>query len=380
MSLSSPFFFSLEIRGTVSEDPFDPQSRIPNDIQAEYYEQRASAGLVITEATAISEEAYGWRNAPQICTDEQVEGWKKVVDRVHAKGGKIYLQLWHMGRQSHSTYHPTTNRVVSASNIAMAGKTKTYLMEESDPEVPVALSVEEIQQTVQDFVHAAKKCQEAGFDGVEIHGANGYLVDQFLQSCSNVRTDEYGGSFENRLRFLKEIVEAIVASGAYPANRIGFRISPNGGFGGMGSEDNIEMFTYLAQEMNKYGLAYIHVMDGLGFGYHGKCRAMTCSDIRKHWDGIIMCNVGLTKEIAEGLIRSGAADMACFGRLYISNPDLPERFANDWPLADPAPYETWWGHTGAKGYTDFPTYEETLAKEGETVPASAAEGEATSAQ
>lgn len=350
-------------RGTVTEDPFDPKSRIPNDIQAEYYEQRASAGLVITEATAISEEGYGWRNAPQICTAEEVEGWKKVVDRVHAKGGKMYLQMWHMGRQSHSSYHPTNNRIVSASNIPMVGKTKTIQMEESDPEVPVALTVEEIKQTVQDFVDAAKRCKEAGFDGVEIHGANGYLVDQFLQSCTNVRTDEYGGSFENRVRFLREIVEAIIESGAYPANRIGFRISPNGGFGAMGSEDNFEMFTYVAQEMNKYGLAYIHIMDGLGFGYHGKCKVVTCADIRKHWDGIIMCNVGLTKEIAEGMIRSGAADMASFGRLYICNPDLPERFANDWPLAEPAPYHTWWTHIGASGYTDFPTYEQTQGKE-----------------
>ena len=293
-----------------------------------------------------------------------MEGWKKVTDRVHARGGKIYLQLWHMGRQSHSSYHPTTNRIVSASNIPVTGsKAKTIAMEETEPEVPVPLSVEEIKQTVQDFVEAAKRCKEAGFDGVEVHGANGYLVDQFLQSCSNIRTDEYGGSFENRIRFLKEIVEAIIESGAYPANRIGFRISPNGAFGGMGSEDNFEMFTFVAKEMNKYGLAYIHVMDGLGFGYHGKCKVVTCADIRKHWDGIIICNVGLTKEIAEGMIRSGAADMACFGRLYISNPDLPERFANDWPLAEPAPYPTWWSHIGASGYTDFPTYEQTQAKE-----------------
>ena len=368
-------------RGTVTEDPFDPKARIPNDIQAEYYEQRATAGLVITEATAISEEGYGWRNAPQICTDEQVEGWKKVVDRVHAKGGKIYLQLWHMGRQSHSSYHPTTNRIVSASDIPVTGsKAKTVQMEDAEPEVPVPLSVEEIKQAVQDFADAAKRCKDAGFDGVEIHGANGYLVDQFLQSCSNIRTDEYGGSFENRIRFLKEIIEAIIESGAYPANRIGLRISPNGDYGSMGSEDNFEMFTYVAQETNKYGLAYIHVVDGLGFGYHGKCKVVTCADIRKHWDGIIICNVGLTKEIAEGMIRSGAADMACFGRLYMSNPDLPERFANDWPLAEPAPYNTWWYHTGASGYTDFPTYEQSLVKQSTSTEEVSAEQESTQAQ
>ena len=167
-------------------------------------------------------------------------------------------------------------------------------------------------------------------------------------------------------------------------NHLSLAIVPRGrggAFGGMGSEDNFEMFTYVVQEMNKYGLAYIHVMDGLGFGYHGKCKAMTCADVRKYWDGIIMCNVGLTKEVAEGMIRSGAADMACFGRLYMSNPDLPERFANDWPLAEPAAYETWWGPTGAKGYTDFPTYEEVQAKAAsDEINATTAEGEAVSAQ
>lgn len=350
-------------RGTPTEDPFDPEPRIPNETQAEYYEQRASAGLVITEATAISEEGYGWRNAPEIRTAEQVAGWRKVTDRVHAKRGIIYLQLWHMGRQAHSSFHPTTNRTVSASNIPMTGTVKSLDMEEVQPEVPHALTVDEIQETIQDFVAAAKKAQAAGFDGVEVHAANGYLVDQFLQSSSNVRTDQYGGSMENRLRLLREIVEALIASG-YPANRIGFRLSPNGAFGGMGSEDNFEMFQFVAKEMNKYGLAYMHVMDGLGFGFHAKSKAVTCADLRKHWDGVIICNVGLTKEIAEGMIRSGAADMACFGRLYISNPDLVERFANNWPLAESPPYETWWGRTAEKGYTDWPTHQP-IGKEAE---------------
>jgi 2,4-dienoyl-CoA reductase-like NADH-dependent reductase (Old Yellow Enzyme family) len=344
--------------GTPAEDPFDPISRIPNELQAEYYEQRASAGLVITEATTISEEGYAWRNAPQIATDAQVEGWKKVVDRVHAKGGKIYLQLWHMGRCTHSGWHPTTNRIVAPSSIALQNtKVKTIEMTEAEGEVPHAMTLEDIKSTVQDFVEAAKRCQKAGFDGVEIHGANGYLVDEFLQSCSNIRTDEYGGSKENRIRFLTDIIEGIIESGAYPANRIAVRISPNGSFSDIGSDDNFETFTYVAKELNKYGLAYLHVLDGLGFGLHGMCAPVKAADIRKVYDGIIMCNVGLTKEIAEGMIRTGATDMAAFGRLYISNPDLPERFANNWPVADPAPYNTWWTPTGASGYTDFPTYE-----------------------
>jgi N-ethylmaleimide reductase len=258
-----------DYRGTRTEDPFDPASRTPNEMQTEYYEQRASAGLIISEATAISEEGYGWRNAPSMYTDGHVAGWKKVVDRVHAKGGKMFLQLWHQGRQAHSSFHPSTNRTVSASNIPMGGsKAKTIDGQDTEPEVPHALTLEEIETTIQDYVAAAKRADEAGFDGVEIHSANGYLVDQFLQSCSNVRTDEYGGSMEGRVKLLKDIVEALIGSG-YAANKIGFRLSPNGAFGGMGSADNYEMFPFIAKEMNQYNLAYMHVMDGLGFGWHG---------------------------------------------------------------------------------------------------------------
>lgn len=342
-----------------TEDPFDKMNNMPNDLMAKYYEQRASGGLLITEATAISEDGCGWRNAPHIRTKEQAEAWKKVVDRVHAKEGVIYMQLWHMGRFSHSSHHPSTKRVVSAGNLPIVGmQVKTVNAEDTEPEVPHALTKEEIKETIQDYVNAAKLAAEAGFDGIEIHGANGYLIDQFLQSCSNNRTDEYGGSMENRVRFLQEVTEAVIDSGAFPANRIGFRLSPNGVFGGMGSEDNYEMFTFVAKTMSKYGLAYLHVMDGKGFGWHDKCKAVSALDMKMAFNGPIICNVGLTVDTAEGMIRSGAADLACFGRLYISNPDLPERVANDKPLAPEAEYPTWWMPTGEKGYTDFPTYEE----------------------
>lgn len=323
---------------------------------AEYYAQRASGGLLLTEATAISELGGGWRNAPHIRTPEQVAGWKKVTDAVHANDGIIYLQLWHMGRAAHSSHHPTTNDSVSASAIAAKGTTNNIHGEHVPYDVPRALTTEQIQETIQDYVTATRLAKEAGFDGVEIHGANGYLVDQFLQSCSNVRDDEYGGSQENRMRFLKEIVNAIIEDAAFPPNRIGFRISPNGTFGDMGSADNDTMFPFVCQQLEPLGLAYVHVMDGLGFGYHELCKPVTCADIRKVWTGPIITNVGLTKESAEGMVRSGAADLACFGRLYMSNPDLPERFANDWPLAPPAEYETWWRPTAEKGYTDFPPY------------------------
>lgn len=332
----------------------------------EYYSQRAGAGLVITEATAISEAGSGWRNAAHMRTKEHVEAWKPVVDAVHAKGAKFYLQMWHMGRQAHSSYHPATGHTFAPSPIPAVGATiRTINNEPAEAEVPHALTEDEIKETIQDYVNCAKLCKEAGFDGVEIHAANGYLVDEFLQSVSNHRDDKYGGSIENRCRILTEITDAIIESGAYPASRIGFRISPNGVYGAMGSEDNVETFQYVAKRMGEYGLAYMHVMDGLGFGYHEKCRVINVFELKKEFNGPVIANVGLTKDIAEGMIRSGAADMACFGRLFISNPDLPERFANDWPVEPEAAYENWWYPTGSKGYTDYSTYkptEEELAK------------------
>jgi len=331
-------------------------NRIPNELNVLYYTQRASAGLVITEATGISEMGYGWGEAAAIYNDEQAAGWKNVVDSVHEAGGLIYLQLWHMGRQSHSSYHESKD-IVSASAIAVGEGQATALDgSKHDYEVPRALTIAEIKATVQDYKAAAQRCLDAGFDGVEIHSANGYLVDQFFQSCSNQRDDEYGGSFENRARFFFEIVDAI--SEVYPVNRIGFRLSPNGAFGGMGSSDNFDFFTYVAAQAEGRGLAYLHLMDGLGFGFHGKCKQVRCSDIRKVFSGPIIGNVGLTRDIAEGLIRSGAMDLAAFGRLYISNPDLAARFQNNWPLNPDATYPDWWTRGyGAKGYTDFPFYE-----------------------
>eukprot|EP00954_Amorphochlora_amoebiformis_P010880 850041-Amorphochlora_amoeboformis.AAC.1 len=171
---------------------------------------------------------------------------------------------------------------------------------------------------------------------------------------TQVRTDNYGGSFTNRMRFLVEVTEACMK--VFPANRIGIRLSPNGNYGGMGAKDNNELFPFVASKLEKYGLAYLHIMDGLGFGYHNKCPIVTVADIRRVFSGPIIANVGLTRDIAEGMLRSGATDLACFGRLYMSNPDLPERFANNWPLAAEPPYEYWWKTPGAKGYTDYPFY------------------------
>lgn len=333
-----------------------PGSRVPNDVNVLYYTQRATAGLIVSEATAISATGYGWYAAPGCYTEEQAEGWKKVVDSVHEKGGKIFLQLWHIGRQGHPSFNEKGD-VVAASEIKIEGDGH---VRDSNNEVvpfttPRALTTQEVIETVQDYKKGAALAKSAGFDGVEIHGANGYLIDVFLQSCSNQRTDQYGGSMENRYRFLKEIIEAV--GEVYPMDRIGLRLSPNGGYGGMGSEDNDVMFPYVAKQLSSFGLCYLHVMDGLGFGFHAKCKVVTLFDIKKEFNGPVMSNVGHTKETAEGVIRSGAADMVAFGRPYLSNPDLVERFTNDWPLAESPPHETWFYQDQLeKFYTDYETY------------------------
>jgi len=349
---------SLELKNRVVLAPLTRAragpSRIPNDLITTYYEQRANAGLLISEGVGISVQGHGWLGAPALYTEEQAKGWKDVTEAVHGKGSKIFAQLWHMGRQGHPSFNPA-NEVVAPSAIGISGESATR---NTDGErvpyaVPRALETSEIPGIVQDYQHAAKMAKLAGFDGVEIHGANGYLIDEFLQSSTNQRTDNYGGSIINRYRFLKEIVEAV--GQVYPYDRIGVRISPNGVFGGMGSADNYETFTYILDQLSSYGLGYLHIMDGLGFGFHNKDKAVTLFDAKVHFKGPVIGNIDYTKETAEGAIRSGAADLIAFGRSYITNPDLVERFTNNWPLAGPPPYEVWYAGE-AKGYTDYPTY------------------------
>jgi N-ethylmaleimide reductase len=337
-------------------DLYDVKNNVPNAIMGDYYEQRASAGLLLTEATAISEEGGGWPYAAHMHLPEHVEGWRPIVERVHARGAKFYLQMWHMGRQSHSSHHPATNRIVSASDVKMVGEATKIDGSKVPPEVPHSLTIEEIQTVIQDYVKCAALSKEAGFDGVQVHGANGYLLNQFLDGSTNKRTDIYGGSIENRCRLILEVIDAIVESGSYPSERIAVKLSPNGVFGEMGHEENYDVCIYLAKELNKRNLAFMELMDGLGFGYHEKCKPVTCMDVKKVFDKPIMANVGLTKDTAEGMIRSGAADMVSFGRPYLSNPDLVERFTNGWPLAPEAEYMDWWHTEGAKGYSEFPVY------------------------
>ncbi|DAZ95830.1 TPA: hypothetical protein N0F65_008549 [Lagenidium giganteum] len=338
----------------------DLQTRCANALNEEYYEQRAGAGLIVAEGAGISEQAHGWYGAPACYNDAHAEAWKRVTDRVHKKDGKIFLQLWHLGRQGHPSFN-TKNELVAPSAIGLDyGFVRTAHGDRVPPAMPRALETDEIPGIVKDYRKCAEYAKKAGFDGVEIHGANGCLVDAFLQSVSNKRTDKYGGSFENRYRFLDEVIQAIKT--VYPANRIAVRLSPNGAFGGMGSEDNYELFTFVMEQLSKHGLAYLAILDGFGFGTHDKCRLMTAFDAKVAFKGVVMANCSYTKEIAEGVIRSGAADLVSFGRPFISNPDLAERYENDWPLNPPADHADYWDSSrGALGYTDFPVYSASLA-------------------
>ncbi len=329
--------------------------RIPNALMAEYYAQRAGAGLIITEATTISKQANGWQHSPGIYTAEQTQAWKQVVDAVHAKGTPIFLQLWHTGRSSHSSFQENNQLPVAPSAIKIEGSESHTPNGKQPYETPRALETAEISQVVEDYRTSAANAKEAGFDGVEIHSANGYLIDEFLQSKTNQRTDKYGGSIANRYRFLQEIVEAVLT--VYNADSVGVRLSPNGNYNDMGSPDFRETFTYVAQQLNSYGLAYIHLLDGLAFGFHELGEPMTLTEFRKVYDGVLMGNCGYDRNSAEKAIASGDADLIAFGRPYISNPDLVARFANNWELNSEAEMSIWYSFD-AEGYTDFPTYQE----------------------
>ncbi len=331
------------------------EQRIPNEVMAEYYAQRASAGLLITEATTISEQANGWNQSPGIYTDAMVDGWRKVIDAVHAKGGTIFIQLWHCGRASHSSFHG--GELAVAPSAIKINDQYIHTPKGKEPhETPRALRTEEIPGIIEDYRRAAERAKAAGFDGVEIHSANGYLLDTFLQSKTNHRSDRYGGSVENRYHLLDEVVQ--VVSEVWTASRVGVRLSPNGVYNDMGSPDYREQFTFVASQLDRFGLAYLHVMDGLAFGYHELGEPMTLDEFRQVFQGSLIGNCGYTQEIAEKAIAEGRADMIAFGRPFISNPDLVERFANGWSLNPEADMATWYNPTGGKGYTDFPKYSE----------------------
>ncbi len=323
----------------------------PVDLHATYYQQRAGAGLIITEATVVSEQGRGYVHTPGIYSQAQVEGWKKVTEAVHAQGGKIFVQLWHVGRVSHPSFHGGQLPVApSAINpdidvFTTEGMTKTV--------TPKALEVSEIKAIVHDFKKAGENALAAGFDGVEVHGANGYLLQQFFSGCSNKRTDEYGGSDENKARILIEILDALLE--VMPASKIGLRLSPmtNGTGGIQVDAQTAGTYDYIVTAMNRYNLAYLHFLrqsQDLLYGVKD-----VIGHYRKRYDGFLIANAGYDLESGNYEVESGRADAVAYGRPYISNPDLVKRFKNGWPLAEPDQSTFYSG--GKEGYIDYPTYE-----------------------
>ena len=328
---------------------------VPYALNAEYYAQRATAGLIISEATQISQQGQGYPATPGIHSAEQVAGWKLVTDAVHAKGGKIFLQLWHVGRISHSSHQPSGAMPVAPSAIRPSGKTFTADWKQVDFETPRALQSDEIKTIVEDYRKACENAKQAGFDGVEVHSANGYLLDQFLQSGSNQRTDEYGGSIENRARFLLQVID--VAVNVWGKGRVGVRLSPYGSFNDMSDKDPMALFGYVLEQLDKRHIAYVHVIEPRSTSAGGNDDAVsdapcTSALFRKKFSGAFISAGGYTPESAKQTVEQGLADAIAFGRAYIANPDLPERIRSG-AVLNKYNRATFYG--GAEqGYTDYP--------------------------
>ncbi len=323
--------------------------RVPNKLMAKYYEQRSSAGLLITEATVISQKGIGWIDSPGIFSNHMVEGWRLITQKIKPTGTPVFMQLWHCGRVSHSDFHDG-EPPVAPSTVKLNGDFIHTPQGKKSYETPKSLSIDEIKTTINDYRKAAANAKKAGLSGVEIHGANGYLINQFLDSTTNLRKDEYGGSLANRYRFLKEVLGAVLES--WSPQQVGIRISPNGVFNDMGCDDFREIYLYTAKELNRLKLGYLHIMDGLAFGFHEKGDPMSLEEFRPLYQGTIIGNCGYTKESAEEKINEGSADLIAFGRPFITNPDLPRRFQLNLPL-NPAEDMTLWYTPGPEGYTDY---------------------------
>lgn len=323
---------------------------VPTELMAEYYRQRATAGLIISEASQIMPEGQGYPSTPGIHAAAQVEGWRKVTTAVHEAGGKMVLQLWHVGRVSHSSFQPGGVLPVAPSAIAIVGEGRTADFGKAPYETPRALALSEISSIVQAYADAATRAIEAGFDGVEIHAANGYLIDQFLRDGTNHRVDAYGGSLDNRLRFLREVTEAVIAR--VGAARVGVRISPLQPANGMSDSDPWATFSAVVRMLDAYGLAYLHVA-GMGTDQPGAAGpAFDLNQLRPLWSGALMANFRYTRETAEAAIAAGHADAVAFGVPFIANPDLVARFAQGAALNTPNPATFYGGD--ATGYTDYP--------------------------
>ena len=326
------------------------EGHIPNDLNAEYYSQRAAAGLIISEATSVSPCGYGYPNTPGIHTKEQVGGWKKVTEAVHAKGGHIYLQLWHVGRISHPAYQQDGVKPVAPSAIKPKGQVFTgSTMEEYV--TPRALETDEIAGIISEYVHGAALAKEAGFDGVEIHNANGYLLDQFLRTGTNMRGDRYGGTVQNRARLTLEVTEAVV--GVWGADRVGIRFSPAGIFNDMHDNNPLETFGHVLSELNRFGLAYAHITKVTAQDIaHGAVEGVGPKELRPYWRGKVVSAGGFTLDSGNAALAEGWADAIAFGVPFLSNPDLTERLRRGAPLNTPD--ESTFYASGPNGYTDYP--------------------------
>jgi N-ethylmaleimide reductase len=334
----------------------------PRPLNAEYYAQRTTqGGLIIAEASPVLATGFGNPGVPGIYTEQQIAGWRAVVDAVHARGGVIFLQLWHVGRVSHSSYQPGGMLPVAPSAVPVSPELKTMTADGKVTayETPRALETDEIPGIVDAFRNAARNAMEAGFDGVEIHGANGYLIEQFLQSRSNRRTDRYGGGIENRVRFLLEVTQAAIE--VWGANRVGVRLSPYGVANDSGETDPMPLYTHAIQSLNPLGLAYLHFIEPRSSGagraevnHQNVPSAMVL--FRPVWNGVLVSAGGFTGETAEAAIAAGHADAIAFGRIFISNPDLPRRLQRGFPLT---PYNRATFYSGEEnGYTDYPVHGE----------------------
>jgi 2,4-dienoyl-CoA reductase-like NADH-dependent reductase (Old Yellow Enzyme family) len=315
--------------------------RVPNELMRDYYVQRASAGLILSEATAVDPKGVGYPDTPGIWSPEQVRGWKMITDAVHAAGGKMFLQLWHVGRISDPSYLDG-DLPVAPSAIAPTGHVSLMRPKKSFV-TPRALELSEIPGIVAAYRKGAENAEAAGFDGVELHGANGYLLDQFLQDSTNHRTDEYGGSIENRARLMLEVTDAAIS--VWGANRVGMHLAPRGDAHNMGDSNPAATFGYVARELGRRKIAFICARESVGQNYLGP-------QLKKQFGGLYVANEAHTKETAELQLTTGDADAVAFGKLFIANPDLPKRFALNAPLNTPD-VNTFYA-PGAKGYTDYP--------------------------
>ena len=337
-------------------------SLAPRPLNAEYYAQRATpGGLIIAEASPVMATGHGNAGTPGVYSEPQIKGWREVVDAVHAKGGLIFLQLWHVGRVSHSSFQPGGAMPVSSSAVPISAALKTMTADGKPAayETPRALETGEIVDVIEGFRQAARNALRAGFDGVEIHGANGYLIEQFLQSRTNIRTDRYGGSIENRARFLLEIARAVVE--VWGADRVGVRLSPYGVANDSGEADPMPLYSHVIKSLDRLGLAYLHFIEPRSSGagraevnHQNVPSAMVL--FRPIWNGVLITAGGFIGESADAAISAGHADAIAFGRIFISNPDLPRRLQRGFALT---PYNraTFYGGEAA-GYTDYPAHDE----------------------